>query len=173
MRLPIIMITMLLAAPALGQDQQCWDARGGEVCISVPDNVRVIDGDTFELDGEVIRLWGIEAPEIDQPCNAPGQFGAIIDGDVSVMASFMLAATLVDGVSCEQVGSSLANTVVRCANSVGNDVAGVAVLSGLAYDHPEHSGGRYAELRRRAQEDQVGVWAPGSTCIPPWEWRAQ
>jgi endonuclease YncB( thermonuclease family) len=28
----------------------------------------IIDGDTLEIPGTRIRLWGIDAPESDQPC---------------------------------------------------------------------------------------------------------
>lgn len=31
--------------------------------------VTVIDGDTIKVNGETVRLWGIDAPEIDQTCH--------------------------------------------------------------------------------------------------------
>jgi endonuclease YncB( thermonuclease family) len=33
----------------------------------------VVDGDTFDLAGERIRLWGIDAPEDDQLCQRNGR----------------------------------------------------------------------------------------------------
>jgi len=37
------------------------------------DYVRVIDGDTLEINSEKIRLWGIDAPERQQRCTENGQ----------------------------------------------------------------------------------------------------
>ncbi len=54
---PILIFTLFfLGVPALNL---AW-AQGQEV--------RVFDGDTFSVSGEVIRLWGIDAPEHKQPC---------------------------------------------------------------------------------------------------------
>lgn len=36
---------------------------------------RVIDGDTIEVQGEKIRLEGIDAPEMGQPCYSGGDCG--------------------------------------------------------------------------------------------------
>jgi len=171
MRLITALGVCLLAVPALAQDQQCWENDRGTVCIPLGNNIRVIDGDTFEMDGEIIRLWGIDAPELDQTCNAPGQYGALIDGDVATMASIMLAAGLSSGVSCDAMGSSYGRTVARCLNGSGYDVADQQVLAGLAFDYLEYSEGFYAETQQRAQDYGDGIWAPGTTCEPPWEWR--
>ena len=35
--------------------------------------LRIIDGDGFELNGENVRLWGIDAPEMDQQCSRDGE----------------------------------------------------------------------------------------------------
>ena len=34
---------------------------------------RIVDGDTIEVAGERIRLYGIDAPETDQPCRLNGE----------------------------------------------------------------------------------------------------
>ena len=54
----LIVILCLLATPALAD---------------VTGPARVIDGDTLEVQGERIRLHGIDAPEIRQLCRLDGK----------------------------------------------------------------------------------------------------
>lgn len=35
--------------------------------------MRVVDGDSLESDGERLRLWGIDAPELQQTCDRAGR----------------------------------------------------------------------------------------------------
>jgi endonuclease YncB( thermonuclease family) len=53
---PVLVLVLILAAalPA-----------GAE---TLRGKARVVDGDTIEVAGETIRLFGIDAPELDQPC---------------------------------------------------------------------------------------------------------
>ena len=37
------------------------------------DEVEIIDGDTININGEKIRFYGIDAPEIDQECKKKGK----------------------------------------------------------------------------------------------------
>ena len=55
MKLPALAAALALAAfPALAE------------------SVRVVDGDTLQVDGVTYRLWGIDAPESGQPCPMDG-----------------------------------------------------------------------------------------------------
>src|SRR5690349_7808869 len=60
----------LAAAPLVSGVPPC-------ASMAVPSTVegiaRVIDGDTLELAGERIRLWGIDAPERSQTCRLTAQ----------------------------------------------------------------------------------------------------
>ena len=46
--------------------------------------IRIVDGDTIVLNGEKIRFFGIDAPEIDQECVKNGK--VIMCGEVSKKA---------------------------------------------------------------------------------------
>jgi endonuclease YncB( thermonuclease family) len=68
----------------------------------------MVDGDGLKLDGVSIRLWGIDAPEIGQPCH--------LGADCGALARDALAA-LVTGrtVACERVNTDrYGRTVARC-----------------------------------------------------------
>jgi endonuclease YncB( thermonuclease family) len=62
MRRAILLFGLLLAL-----------ALGGETRADVTGPARVIDGDTIVVDGEHVRLQGIDAPEKRQTCTAYGQ----------------------------------------------------------------------------------------------------
>jgi endonuclease YncB( thermonuclease family) len=58
----IVLVVLALPAPALAT--------------MVEGRARVVDGDTLEVGGRKVRLFGIDAPELDQTCDAEGQLWA-------------------------------------------------------------------------------------------------
>ncbi len=64
-----LFVVPALAQSLLPQSVECLDHPRVE-CAS---QIHVISGDTFEMNGETIRLWGIEAPESDHPCLTIGE----------------------------------------------------------------------------------------------------
>lgn len=147
MKLATILISALIALPA------------------VAGPVRVIDGDTLDLDGERIRLWGIDAPEQHQTCTINGATAPI--GTVAAdRLRQLLAGTVPD---CQPVDRDrYGRTVARCAIA-GQDIGSLMVLSGLAWDYESFSGGFYAAEQRAAQRGRRGLWA--GDCMPAWSWR--
>ncbi len=63
-KLTIVAVILLFAGLLWYQDQALQDETGG--------NARVVDGDSLEIKGEMIRLNGIDAPEGQQKCQKDG-----------------------------------------------------------------------------------------------------
>ncbi|WP_285295573.1 thermonuclease family protein [Aureimonas altamirensis] len=114
--------------------------------------VRVIDGDTFDLGDSRIRLWGIDAPESDTEMGPP--------------STEFLRSLLVGAVECQPTGDETFNRIVaRCTTPSGDDVGEAMVSAGWAIDWPSYSDGVYAEAQRMAISQVRGMFAEG---VEPW-----
>jgi len=125
---------------------------------------RVIDGDTIDVAGTRIRLWGIDAPESRQTCERGG-----VDYACGREATAHLRVLLVDAeVTCEaRVKDRYGRTVAVCrAGSI--DISGAMVRDGWALAFVRYSADYVAE-EREAQRARRGMWAGSFT--PPWQWR--
>lgn len=108
--------------------------------VTLAGQASIIDGDTIEIHGTRIRLWGIDAPEHDQLCRGdtsePYRCG---NHAANELATFIVGKT----VHCEPVDvDRYGRTVARC--SAGVDLREWLVNRGLALDWPRYSRGRYA-----------------------------
>lgn len=93
---------------------------------------RIIDGDTIDINGQRIRFWGIDAPEIDTPA---GQLSA----------AYLSALLHRLEVACEDTGGrSHGRIVALCRLPDGRDVAAMMVRARRARDWPEFSNGYYS-----------------------------
>jgi endonuclease YncB( thermonuclease family) len=68
-----------------------------------PGRASVIDGDTIEIHGQRIRLFGIDAPEAGQTCNVDGQHYRCGQQAALALSDFIKARP----VACEQRYRSL------------------------------------------------------------------
>jgi endonuclease YncB( thermonuclease family) len=102
----------------------------------VAGKVRVIDGDTLDVGETRVRLYGIDAPERDQPCTTlRGQNWACGDWVTrQVRDRYQGAQARCEAVDRDRYG----RTVARCF--VGKqDIARAMVADGLAYAYRKYS----------------------------------
>jgi endonuclease YncB( thermonuclease family) len=87
----------------------------------------IVDGDTLVLDGERLRLAGIDAPELEQNCEADGR-----TQPCGRIARDALRALAADSVACSGQGHDIyGRRLVRCATGAG-DVGARLVETGQA-----------------------------------------
>ncbi len=136
------LILMLAFLPSLAMAQVAGPAR-------------VVDGDTIEIEGQQIDLYGIDAPELAQTCeqlgsswpcgrDARGVLDGLIGGRV---------------VGCDARG--LCGILPESLN------AGM-VATGMALADPD-AGSPFAANEATARAAKRGLWAGRFTS--PWEWR--
>jgi endonuclease YncB( thermonuclease family) len=123
---------------------------------------RAVDGDTLRLNGERIRLLGIDAPELAQTCTDAGG-GPWSCGEV---ARRELAGRVAGGaVRCEPDGHDKYGRVLAYCAAGGQDLGAAMVRAGLAVSYPDYGG---EEAKARAMHR--GIWQ--GPFVMPREWRA-
>jgi endonuclease YncB( thermonuclease family) len=127
---------------------------------------RVIDGDTIDVGGQRVRLWGIDAPESRQQCDRNGQAYAC-----GHAATEYLRDLVGDGwVDCEpRTHDRYGRVVARCFVR-GEDMGAAMVRAGWAMAFVRYSRD-YVGDERQARAARSGMWA--GSFQPPWEWRAR
>jgi endonuclease YncB( thermonuclease family) len=127
----------------------------------------IIDGDTLEIHGTRIRLWGIDAPETTQLCRGDDsqqyRCGAKSANDLDAFIGRR-------PVSCTPISLDQYGRTVATCSVDGVDLGDWLVRSGLALDWPQYSKGKYAAAQRDAERAGRRIWA--GSYVEPWLYRA-
>src|SRR5215472_2271746 len=127
----------------------------------------VIDGDTIEIHGQRIRLFGIDAPESSQLCTQP-------NGErwrCGQQASFALADRIGQAtIRCEQRDIDRYGRVVTVCFEGAEDLDRWMVLNGWAVAFRRYSP-HYVADEAIAKRNRINIWS--GEFDMPWEWRRQ
>lgn len=127
--------------------------------------VRVIDGDTMDVNGQRVRLWGIDAPEGKQSCQRGGVAWLCGQEAAKALRDYVKGKT----VACQAKDRDQYGRVVAVCIADDHEVNAWMAREGWALDYLQYSKGAYADAEKEAREANRGLWA--GTFIPPWEWR--
>ena len=129
---------------------------------------RVVDADTLDFSGRLVRLYGIDALEVDQVCGAEGHDWAC--GKEARWAAL------------DRLSPHWVTCVVKAGTSEGM-VAAVCYLAGIGqYDFnawlvergwalaDRDASDAYVAAEDAARRAGRGLWR--GTFVPPWDWRA-
>jgi endonuclease YncB( thermonuclease family) len=126
---------------------------------------RVIDGDTIEIAGQRIRIFGIDAPEQDQTCERSGGVMWSCGAEATRLLRQLVGSQVID---CQVRTIDVYGRYVARCSAVGNDLGGAMVRSGLAIRAGHHSA--YAADEASARSGRLGVWS--GSFQNPRDWRA-
>ena len=125
---------------------------------------RVVDGDTIDVAGTRIRLWGIDAPESRQKCGRLGVAYACGQEATAHLRALVAGSE----VACRPRTTDRYGRTVAVCRVDGFDIGAAMVRDGWALAFVRYSAD-YIVQEQEAQQAKRGMWA--GTFAPPWEWR--
>ena len=154
------LLICLAATPAAGQVQY-------DPFRTVEGFVQAVEGDLISVNGALIRLYGIDAPELGQICYTRTGRAYDCGAAARAMLDRVIGANQVTCTVYSQLTTE--EQVGRCF--IGRtDVASVLVRGGWAFTLPSLSN-RYEGAQARAQARRAGVWS--GQAARPWVWRSR
>ena len=150
---------ILASALALTQASQADDIVG-----DIIGTVSVIDGDTIEIHGQRIRLYGIDAPEKGQSCEQDGEQYRCGQRAATVLADIIGRAS----VRCVQRDIDRYGRIVAVCWLSGVDLNAMMVNKGWAIAYRRYAKD-YVSHEAVARTAKAGMWA--GRFMEPANWR--
>ena len=127
-------------------------------------DLRVVDGDTIDLNGEKIRFTGIDTPELKQTCIKEG----VIDPCGVIAKEILIEKISGHKVECVSEGKDqYKRTLAECFVN-GESLSIYLVRSGYAFAYRRYSK-KFVKDEDYAKANQIGMWAMKFDY--PWEYR--
>ena len=136
----------------------------GSAGVTLSGRVRVVDGDTLDVGGTRVRLYGIDAPESEQQCRVGDRILSCGLGAARALARRIGSAS----VACEVRDRDRYGRVVAVCRVEGVDVNAWMVDRGWAFAYRRYSMDYVAE-EMAARAAKRGVWQ--GDVVAPWDWR--
>lgn len=134
---------VVAAAATLFSPAMAWPPHPPATHELIVGRADIIDGDTFRIGRQKIRVWGIDAPDDERK-----PYGA------RALRQVLGAQTL----TCRPVATSYDRIVARCTDAAGRDIAQAMVATGWALDWPKFSHGLYGPGEASARARRAGVF---------------
>ena len=159
MRLSTIIALLALAALAFWSQRILQGTQPGDTVVS--GTAIVVDGDSLKLNGQEMRLKGIDAPEYTQICQRLGKEVPCGREAAAAMRKFLAQGP----VTCVGYEHDRYNRLLVKCRVLGRDINAAMVREGQAV-----SFGEYLVEEAEARNDNRGLWS--GTFDMPRDWRA-
>ena len=134
--------------------------------VTIQGPARVLDGDTLEIGPVLVRLNGIDAPEVTQTCDRKGG-GRWRCGKAA--SEHLAGLTENRQVVCDALDRDPYGRIISRCTVDGVELAGAMIDAGLAWAFLEYSD-LYVSRQAAVAAKDSGIWqAPTQT---PWDYRA-
>lgn len=125
----------------------------------------VIDGDTINVQGQIVRLAGIDAPELDQACLHQEKKWPCGNDAASVLRRLIGRHY----VCCNGAGRDRYRRLLAMCFVDGQNLNKMMVSTGWAMLYRGRDPHGWAWQEKAARLAKIGIWR--DDVEPPWQWR--